>query len=377
MAFQFRRGTDAERQSITPKSGEPLFVTDTGKVYVGNGTTQGGIQISASVSDDEAPSLGGNLDLNNNSIIGTGNININGNITATGTINLGDGVEDNIVVGGVISSNLIPNIDGVYDLGSSDFYWRNGYFEEITVDGELSINRLLVDSIQLNDSTTVFDGETSSLFVESIIANNIDGELKGSVLSDDSTILINAETNAGSFNNLSTEFLFTSTIESDLGSLLVSRPSAGRTDLAVAGRQDRGSLYLIYQSNDEDLSNLTDPVGTVFFTVVDTNGTKIPSLIAGRPDSISLQVDPTGEYIGSWPKAVLTGDGYFGINKDEPEHPLDVVGEIVTDSFVQFGSFTTSERDNLTAVNGMVLYNVTEEKFQGYQNGSWINLDGT
>ncbi|MEK9698150.1 MAG: hypothetical protein VW270_20435 [Candidatus Poseidoniales archaeon] len=35
---------------------------------------------------------------------------------------------------------------------------------------------------------------------------------------------------------------------------------------------------------------------------------------------------------------------------------------------------TTSERDALTAVNGMLIYNSTTNKFQGYENGSWSNL---
>ena len=46
MAFQFRRGTDAQRLTITPAEGEPLYATDTHALYVGDGTTMGGIQIS-------------------------------------------------------------------------------------------------------------------------------------------------------------------------------------------------------------------------------------------------------------------------------------------------------------------------------------------
>ena len=42
--------------------------------------------------------------------------------------------------------------------------------------------------------------------------------------------------------------------------------------------------------------------------------------------------------------------------------------------YVQFGSFTTTERDALTAANGMVIYNTTTNKFQGYENGAWANL---
>jgi hypothetical protein len=52
-----------------------------------------------------------------------------------------------------------------------------------------------------------------------------------------------------------------------------------------------------------------------------------------------------------------------------------ISGNITAPGFVQFGSFTKSERDVLTAINGMVIYNTTSNKFQGYQNNTWINLD--
>jgi hypothetical protein len=35
---------------------------------------------------------------------------------------------------------------------------------------------------------------------------------------------------------------------------------------------------------------------------------------------------------------------------------------------------TSAERDALTAVNGMQIYNTTTDKFQGYANGSWVDL---
>ena len=50
---------------------------------------------------------------------------------------------------------------------------------------------------------------------------------------------------------------------------------------------------------------------------------------------------------------------------------------IVTQSPFRMASFTTAQRDLLIAVNGDMIYNTTLNKFQGYQNGSWINLDGT
>jgi hypothetical protein len=47
MTLQIRRGEEADRTSIVPKEGELLYVTDTNKLYIGDGTQQGGIDISS------------------------------------------------------------------------------------------------------------------------------------------------------------------------------------------------------------------------------------------------------------------------------------------------------------------------------------------
>jgi hypothetical protein len=46
MPLQFRRGTDAQRTAVTPAAGEPIWVTDTQALYVGDGSTAGGIEIT-------------------------------------------------------------------------------------------------------------------------------------------------------------------------------------------------------------------------------------------------------------------------------------------------------------------------------------------
>ena len=200
MALRIRRGTDAERQTITPKLGELLYVTDTGLIYVGDGTTQGGSLVSASLENDDSPSLSANLNLNGNDIVGNGNINIDGNITATGNINIGDGVEDNVIVGGTISSNLIPTTDTAFDLGSENFRWQNGHFTGMFVDGNVYAGSLSVGDILAQDSTVLYDTNTSTLQVNNIESGSIIGNLKGSVFGDDSSILvdgINNTLNAG------------------------------------------------------------------------------------------------------------------------------------------------------------------------------------
>ena len=91
MTLRLRRGTDAQRLSITPAEGEAIYTTDTKKVYIGDGTTARGILVTgggggggglAAVVDDTTPELGGDVDLAGFGVIGWGDIAITGDISA-------------------------------------------------------------------------------------------------------------------------------------------------------------------------------------------------------------------------------------------------------------------------------------------------------
>ena len=47
---------------------------------------------------------------------------------------------------------------------------------------------------------------------------------------------------------------------------------------------------------------------------------------------------------------------------------------LTASSIVKLQGITTSVRNSLSASNGMIIYNSTDNKFQAYENGSWANL---
>ena len=81
------------------------------------------------------------------SVTTTGNVAVGGNLTVTGTttfnggtITMGDAATDNVVFGADVNSNIIPNTDSAFDLGSSTQEWRDLY-----LDGTAHIDTLDVD----------------------------------------------------------------------------------------------------------------------------------------------------------------------------------------------------------------------------------------
>jgi len=101
------------------------------------------------------------------SITTTGNVSVGGNLTVTGTttfnggtLTLGDAADDNVVFGADVNSNIIPNTDNTYDLGSSSQEWKDLYVDGIAYLDGINFNgtAITATAAELN----ILDGVTST-----------------------------------------------------------------------------------------------------------------------------------------------------------------------------------------------------------------------
>jgi hypothetical protein len=63
-----------------------------------------------------------------------------------------------------------------------------------------------------------------------------------------------------------------------------------------------------------------------------------------------------------------------GITADGPVTVNNGLTVTTTSAAFTLPRMTTTQRNALTAAEGMIIYNTTDDKFQGYAGSSWVNL---
>ena len=106
---------DLHLNRSNPISGYVLTWNGTDYTWTVNGTGSG----LGNVVDDITPQLGGNLDLNNKNITGTGNINIAGTLQVSSTTTVG--------------GDILPDTDDTYDLGSTTHKFKDLHLSGSTI----------------------------------------------------------------------------------------------------------------------------------------------------------------------------------------------------------------------------------------------------
>ena len=325
MALRLRRGTDAERLTITPLEGELIYTTDTEKLYIGDGSTVGGNPVDSDSITDELSDL-----------------------TDVDTTGVQDG------------DTLVYNLSNTrFEPGS-----------QATAIGDLTdvdTSSVSTGDVLKWNGVNFVPGAEAGFTEGATYPININGDISGSVFADDSTLLVDGISGsilANSFAPANNQLVIGTEADETTCKITVN---------TVGEEAEKFSHLELVRKSDTDLSTSNINYGLISFNRDDSNGFQQTSFIGGREDKIVFASTPTGDVFNA---ANYFGwsDQKLGIGTITPTNTLDVRGEIVAQSYVQFGSLTTTERDALTAANGMVIYNTTDNKFQGYENGAWVNL---
>ena len=81
----------------------------------------------------------------------SGNVNATGNVVIGGNITIGDALTDNVVINASIRSDLVPETDNTYDLGSPTFRWRSIYVNEFFTTA-LTVPTLDIGNLMFRDN---------------------------------------------------------------------------------------------------------------------------------------------------------------------------------------------------------------------------------
>ena len=138
------------------------------------------IAITSSFTVHSGSISGNNLTLISGSLSSTGsfgrleiagNSSIGGDLDLTGNITIGDADSDSLTINADLTSNLIPNVDSTFDIGSSTKNWKRGYIEklevtDITASNDISASGdILADGRIFEKGTSVIDHATAMSIV--------------------------------------------------------------------------------------------------------------------------------------------------------------------------------------------------------------------
>jgi hypothetical protein len=304
---------------VTPLTGvETAIKIDTGTKRVGIFTTTPSHKLTVAG------------DVNATSFIGSG-ASLSG-ITLSQILAGGSEVSDSVSFG-----NVTPFTTGTYNLGASNNVYSNAYATNFHGGGAN------LTGIPFSALTGVSIDYTSSTITNkpTIPTNN------------------NQLTNgAGYLSDLSTTSITT------LSDVSINSPQANQVIKYVGGIWTNAT-------GGESVGNFT--FSTSVIDTDDSSGITITPAVTMSSD-LTVQNDMTVN--GSLQAETFEGTG-TGTPQITSAGSIELVAEDavkVTQSPFRLASFTTTERNALTAVNGDTIYNSTTNKFQGYANGGWVDL---
>ena len=272
-------------------------------------------------------------DVNAVSFIGSG-ASLTG-LTLSQILAGGSEVSDSVSFG-----NVTPFATGTYNLGASNNVYSNAYASNFHGGGA-------------NITGVQYSNITGTPTLATVATSGAYSDLTGSP-----TNISTFTNDSGYLQNLSTTSITT------LQDVSINSPQEGQTIKYVGGIWTNAT-------GGDSVGNFT--FSTSVIDTDDSSGITITPAVTMSSD-LTVQNDMTVN--GSLQAETFEGTG-TGTPQITSAGSIELVAEDavkVTQSPFRLASFTTVERNALTAVNGDTIYNSTTNKFQGYANGGWVDL---
>ena len=329
MPLQIRRGTDAERLAMTQPlaQGELLFVSTLGaeRLYIGNGSTLGGIQITGYTNADAKDAAAASF---------TGGTHSGITFTYNTTTDLINATVD------------LSNYQGSL---RADAFKGSVFADDST---------LLVDAVSGIIPAAVVSGTFSGTVIGNVTGNTNGyhtGDVKGSVFADDSTLLVDAVSGTISATSI-TGNIFTNLIDSANSSAITFTP-------AVIFNSD------VTVENQLFASLVGNVIGNIQGNVTNTSGIGIVDVSNRTFNGAGINLEANGSIASTG--AVFTDTPFFVFTVAQPTGTLAPVSLLVANtSGSQTASFGLARSRGSIATPATVINNDEIGKLAG------IGFDG-
>ena len=304
------------------------------------------------------------------------NLDVGGNLTVTGTttfnggtLTLGDANTDNIVFGGEVDSNIIPDDDNTYDLGSPTQEWKDIYVDGVAYIDGISFNGTTITSTaaELN----ILDGVTAS----ATDINLIDGITNGTVIASKAIITDSNKDITGGRNITISGELDAATLDisgnADIdGTLEADAITVDGVTLATFVRDTVGN-NMVSSNTESGITVTYDTSNDNLDFAINAAQTTITSLLAtdikiGEDDQTKIDFETADEihFYAANVEQVYLGDNIFGPQSDS-DVDLGSTGVRWKDAFVDSltatgdltigGNFTVNGTTTTVATTNMVV----------------------